>query len=150
MQQVIRLARETIRNSQNGPFAAMVVKGEQPIAHGVNTVVKDRDPTAHAEINAIRKACAVLGTHDLAGCELYSSCEPCAMCLSAIYWSHLDRVWYGSSAAEAAAAGFDDQFIYRQIPLPIADRQLTMTQLLATEAGVVFEDWIAKTDRKLY
>lgn len=133
-----------------GPFAALVVKDGRVIAEGVNRVTAAHDPTAHAEVEAIRAACAALGTFQLTGCDLYASCEPCPMCLGAIYWARPERVFYAATAADAARAGFDDAFIYRQLPVPPAERAIPMLNLLRDEAAAPFAAWSAKTDRTDY
>ena len=112
MRQAIALAVENVK-SGGGPFGAVIVKDGKVVATGVNRVTSDNDPTAHAEVNAIRKACMLLGTFDLSGCVLYTSCEPCPMCLGAIYWAHLDKIYYGANQRDAASANFDDSYIYR-------------------------------------
>lgn len=133
-----------------GPFAALVVKDGRVIAEGANRVTLANDPTAHAEVEAIRAACTALGTFQLTGCDLYASCEPCPMCLGAIYWARPERVFYAATAADAAQAGFDDAFIYRQLPVPPAERAIPMLNLLRDEAAAPFAAWRAKTDRTDY
>ena len=117
MKEAIRLATENVRAGRGGPFAAVVVKDGHIIASGTNSVTSTNDPTAHAEVTAIREACRALGTFQLSGCEIYTSCEPCPMCLGAIYWARPDRVFYAATASDAAAAGFDDSFIYEELKL---------------------------------
>jgi tRNA(Arg) A34 adenosine deaminase TadA len=141
MQRAIDLAAENARTGRGGPFAAIVVKDAELIADGVNLVTATNDPTAHAEIVAIRKACAELKEFHLAGCELYASCEPCPMCLGAIYWARPDVIYFSGTHDEAAAAGFDDSFIYEQIRLPVEQRSIPMKRLLAAEAERPFEEW---------
>ncbi len=141
MRRAIDLAVRNVRSGHGGPFGAVVVRNGEIIAEGVNAVTATNDPTAHAEIVAIREACRRLGTFRLDGCELYCSCEPCPMCLGAIYWAHIDRVFYGASADEASAAGFDDDFIYRQISIPPPDRVIPMRPLLGHEAMRAFDAW---------
>jgi len=141
MRQVIALATENVTSGSGGPFAAMVVREGKIIARGVNQVTATNDPTAHAEVVAIRAACQALGTFQLTGCTVYTSCEPCPMCLAALYWSRCDAVYYGNSADDAAAIGFDDSFLYQQVALPIEDRRLPMHRLLPEEAIVSFEAW---------
>ena len=133
-----------------GPFGAIIVKDGKIIAEGVNRVTTDNDPTAHAEINAIRNASAVLGTFNLSSCELYSSCEPCPMCLSAIYWAHIDNLYYSNTKNDAKAIGFDDSFIYDELNLPCHERRLKTHQYLSEEAIVAFERWKNKEDKTAY
>ncbi len=150
MRAAIRLSIQMMRRGQGGPFGAVVVRGDRIIGRGWNQVTSANDPTAHAEIVAIRAACARLRRFHLDGCDLYTSCEPCPMCLSAIYWSHLRTVFYGNTREDAARIAFDDDFIYRQIALPIPKRQIKMKQLLHREALAAFEEWSEKTDRIQY
>ena len=133
-----------------GPFGAVIVKDGKMIATGGNRVTANNDPTAHAEISAIRKACKKLNTFDLSGCEIYSSCEPCPMCLSAIYWAHLDRLYYGNTKKDAANIGFDDSFIYDELDLKPAERKIPSTQKLRDEAIKAFQIWDEKTDKIEY
>jgi len=147
MRKAIALSIENIQKG-GGPFGAVIVKDEKIIATGSNRVTANTDPTAHAEINAIRKASRKLGTFDLSGCQIYSSCEPCPMCLGAIYWAHLDKLYYGNTKVDAKNIGFDDSFIYDEIDLKPKDRKVTTTQLLQDEAIVAFELW-HKTDNKV-
>ena|ERR1700691_1926336 len=149
MRRAIALALENIRTG-GGPFAALVMKEGHVVAQGVNQVTAKNDPTAHAEIVAIRAACEALGTFRLAGCDLYSTCEPCPMCLGAIYWARPARVFYAGTAADAAAAGFDDAFIYDEIKLPYRVRRIPMAELLREESTVIFKEWAAKADRSPY
>lgn len=146
----IRLAAGKSAEGTCGPFGAVVVRDGRVVGEGWNRVVETSDPTAHAEIVAIRAACRTLGTHQLNGCVLYCSCEPCPMCLSAIYWARLDTVYYACSSADAAAAGFDDSIIYTEIALPAGRRALRMTQLCRTEGSAVFRDWLSNPNRKPY
>lgn len=133
-----------------GPFGAVIARDGEIIATGVNRVTSDCDPTAHAEVSAIRAAAKVLGTFDLSGCEIYTSCEPCPMCLGAIYWAHLDRMYYGNNQHDAAKIGFDDAFIYRELELPIAERRLKAEALLPEEAIQAFRAWEEKADKVEY
>jgi guanine deaminase len=149
MRRAIALAIDNIHDG-GGPFAALVVRGGDVVAQGVNQVTVKNDPTAHAEIVAIRAACNALGTFQLTGCDLYTTCEPCPMCLGAIYWARPARVFYAQSAADAAAAGFDDAFIYDELKLPITARRIPMTELLREEAGAIFEAWAAKANKTPY
>ena len=147
MRKAIALSVENIKKG-GGPFGAVIVKDGKMIATGVNRVTANTDPTAHAEVNAIRKAAKKLGTFDLAGCDIYTSCEPCPMCLGAIYWAHLDKLYYGNTKVDAKNIGFDDSFIYDEIDLKPKDRKVTTTQLLQDEAILAFELW-QKTDDKV-
>jgi tRNA(Arg) A34 adenosine deaminase TadA len=149
MRGAIALAVENVR-SGGGPFGALIVKGGRIIAEGTNQVTVTNDPTAHAEIVAIRAACCVLGDFQLTGCELYTTCEPCPMCLGAIYWARPDRVIYAGLAADAAAAGFDDAYIYTELSVPPASRRIPMTQLLRDESLAVFSAWKQQPNKKLY
>ena len=147
MRKAIALSIENIKKG-GGPFGAVIVKEGKIIATGSNRVTANTDPTAHAEINAIRKASRKLGTFDLSGCQIYSSCEPCPMCLGAIYWAHLDKLYYGNTKLDAKNIGFDDSFIYDEIDLKPKDRKVTTTQILQDEAILAFELW-QKTDDKV-
>jgi tRNA(Arg) A34 adenosine deaminase TadA len=120
----INLASENVKSGNGGPFGAIIVKNGEIVATGVNTVTTKNDPTAHAEVNAIRNACSKLDNFQLEGCEIYSSCEPCPMCLGAIYWSHIDKLYYAANKDDAAQAGFDDSFIYKELEVSISDRRL--------------------------
>jgi len=150
MTEAIRLADEAMRSNRGGPFGCVVVRRGRIIARGANNVVPANDPTAHAEVVAIREACRCLGTFRLDDCELYASCEPCPMCLAAIYWARIPRVYFANTRADAAAIGFDDDFIYRQIPLPPERRSVAMTQLLRDAAQASFREWEAKKDKTPY
>jgi tRNA(Arg) A34 adenosine deaminase TadA len=150
MREAIRLSLKMMRRGLGGPFGAVVVKGNRIVGRGCNRVTSANDPTAHAEIGAIRDACRRLKTFQLDGCDLYTSCEPCPMCLSAIYWARLRHVWYGNTRKDAARIGFDDDFIYREIALPIRKRKLKMKQLLHDEALPAFAEWRRKPDKILY
>lgn len=150
MQEAIRLAIDGVNSGRGGPFGAVVVKNGQIIGRGCNCVTSTNDPTAHAEVVAIRDACQSLGTFHLDGCEIYASCQPCPMCLAAIYWAHLDRLYFGATAAEAAAAGFADDFIYRQFSLPAEGRSIPAVQLLPAESLAAFEAWKNKVDKVAY
>jgi guanine deaminase len=141
MRRAITLAEKNVAASGGGPFGAVVVHNGRIIGEGTNQVTGSHDPTAHAEVVAIRAACSELGTHSLAGCEIYASCEPCPMCLSAIYWARIDLIFYGNTKTDAAAIGFDDDHIYREIPLPISERAIPTQQLLADEAITAFQAW---------
>lgn len=150
MQQAIALAIENVRSGRGGPFAAIIVKDGLVIGSGTNEVTTLNDPTAHAEVVAIRNACAGLGSFQLEGCDLYTTCEPCPMCLGAIYWARPARVFFAATAADAAAAGFDDAFIYQQISVPIAERSISFLPLLREEALACFRAWEDKKDRIPY
>lgn len=149
MQKAIDLALENIKN-EGGPFGAVIVKDGVIIATGANRVTANNDPTAHAEVCAIRNACTKLQTFNLEGCEIYSSCEPCPMCLGAIYWAHLDKLYYACNKDDAADAGFDDSFIYKELELKREDRNLQSEILLPQEAKVVFKSWKNQEDKTEY
>ena len=149
MREAIRLASANVENG-GGPFGAVIARGGEIIATGVNRVTANCDPTAHAEVSAIRAAAQKLGTFNLSGCEIYSSCEPCPMCLGAIYWARLDRLFYGNTKGDAARIGFDDAFIYKELALPLSERTLRAEQLLGKEAIATFEAWEQKTDKTPY
>ena len=149
MREAIRLASANVENG-GGPFGAVIARGGEIIATGVNRVTANCDPTAHAEVSAIRAAAQKLGTFNLSGCEIYSSCEPCPMCLGAIYWARLDRLFYGNTKADAARIGFDDAFIYKELALPLSARTLRAEQLLGKDALATFEAWEQKTDKTPY
>ena len=146
MQKAIELSIKNIHNN-GGPFGCVIVKNNKIISEGVNGVTQNNDPTAHAEIVAIRNACKKLNTFDLSGCELYTSCEPCPMCLSAIYWSHIDLVYYGNSRENAAEIQFDDKFIYDEMKKDINERKIPLKQILKDEAIKAFYLW-AETENK--
>lgn len=150
MAEAIRLANENIPSGKGGPFGAVVVKNGEIIARGSNHVLADNDPTAHAEVVAIREACRVLGSFQLDGCEIYTSCEPCPMCLGAIYWARPDKLYFAANRHDAAAAGFDDHFIYQEINSKIADRKIETHQILRADALQAFETWIEMDKKKLY
>ncbi len=150
MRHAIALSTQKMQENQGGPFGAVIVKDGEIIAEGWNQVTSHNDPTAHAEIVAIRNACRSLGQFYLTGCTLYTSCEPCPMCLAAIYWAHVDKIFYANTREDAAHIGFDDQHIYQQVQLPIHARALPMQQLLQAEAIQVFEAWENKADKVRY
>jgi tRNA(Arg) A34 adenosine deaminase TadA len=150
MRRAIALSREKMHAGDGGPFGAVVVKDGQIIGEGNNCVTSRNDPTAHAEVMAIREACRTLDTFSLEGCDIYASCEPCPMCLAAIYWARLDHLYYANSREDAAHIDFDDDHIYREVALPIEDRSLPTTRLLADEARVVFDEWQVKPDKTPY
>lgn len=141
MQEAIRLSLDKMREGCGGPFGAVVVKDGQIISRGWNRVTTANDPTAHAEVVAIREACAVLNSFSLQGCELYTSCEPCPMCLGAIYWSRVDRVFFAATRQDAAAAGFDDALFYEELAKAPGDRQLSTVQMLRKQALAAFDEW---------
>ena len=147
--QAIALAEKSIHEG-GGPFGAIIVKDDEIIAWGNNKVVKDHDPTAHAEIIAIRNACKKLGTYELKGCTIYSNCEPCPMCLGALYWTRIDKIVYASSRHDAAQIGFNDAFIYDELALMPNRRSIIMEQLVVPEAAHVFQQWCEKSDKKMY
>ena len=150
MQEAIRLADDGMRSGRGGPFGCVIVRRGEIVARGNNRVTSTNDPTAHAEVTAIREACRDLGTFQLTDCELYTSCEPCPMCLAAIYWARIPTVFYGNTRADAAAIGFDDDFIYQQIPLPPAERAIKMEPLLRDAAHTTFQAWAEKADKVRY
>lgn len=150
MQAAIDEAKVGIANNHGGPFGAVVVKDNQIIGRGHNCVPSTNDPTAHAEVNAIRNACQQLGTFNLQGYTIYTSCEPCPMCLAAIYWARLDKIYYGANQEDAANIGFDDRFFYQEINKPINDRTIPEERLLAEEAKTVLAQWYAKQDKIAY
>jgi tRNA(Arg) A34 adenosine deaminase TadA len=147
MARAIELAIDNVRYGRGGPFAAVVVKHGRVVAEGTNCVTSSNDPTAHAEVVAIREACAALGAFQLDGCDLYTTCEPCPMCLGAIYWARPACVYFACTAADAAAAGFDDAFIYEQIALPLVDRKIPFLELMREESLACFRAWTEKQDR---
>jgi tRNA(Arg) A34 adenosine deaminase TadA len=150
MREAIRLSIQMMRRGVGGPFGAVVVKGDKIVGRGCNQVTSSNDPTAHAEIVAIRDACRRLKTFQLDDCDLYTSCEPCPMCLSAMYWARLRSVFYGNTRRDAAKIAFDDDFIYREVALPIRKRKLVMKQLLREEALAAFVEWERKADKVPY
>lgn len=150
MRRAIALAIENVRTGNGGPFAAMVIKDGRVIAEGTNRVTSSNDPTAHAEIVAIREACRVLKDFQLAGCDLYTTCEPCPMCLGAIYWARPARIFYAGTAADAAAAGFDDAFIYDELKLPPAARRIPTAQILREESLAIFTAWQKQENKRRY
>ncbi|WP_137180467.1 nucleoside deaminase [Roseomonas sp. AR75] len=150
MRHAIALSRRGMEGGAGGPFGAVVVADGRVVAEGWNQVTSTNDPTAHAEVVAIRRACAALGRFDLRGAVLYTSCEPCPMCLAAAYWARLDAVVFGNAREDAAAIGFDDQFLYDEVPKPVKARTLPMRRLLAAEALEVFGAWAEKPDKVAY
>ncbi len=150
MRRAIARAIENVRSHGGGPFAALVVKDGRLISEGTNRVTATNDPTAHAEMVAIRDACRALGGFQLTGCDLYTTCEPCPMCLGAIYWARPARVFYAGTAADAAAAGFDDAVIYEELKRKPAARRIPMVQLLRDESLAIFSAWKEKIDKIVY
>jgi len=150
MEMAIRLAMENVKEGKGGPFGAVVVKDGRMIAAAANTVTSDNDPTAHAEVNAIRKACRELGAFQLEGCEIYCSCEPCPMCLGAIYWARPNRVYYACTKEDAAVAGFDDSFIYKEIALPDHMRTIPFFKYKEEGAEEAFQKWRKKENKIVY
>ncbi len=150
MQEAVSLGVAGMQEKGGGPFGAVIVREGELVGRGWNQVTRNLDPTAHAEVTAIRDACQSLQRFDLRGCELYTSCEPCPMCLAAIYWARLDRVYYACSRDDAARAGFDDQFIYDQIGLDLSERSLPMVKVECDAADELFRSWIAKPDKIPY
>lgn len=150
LREAIRLSIEKMEANAGGPFGAVVVRNGEIVGTGWNQVTSTNDPTAHAEVVAIRDACSSLKTFSLAGCEIYSSCEPCPLCLAAIYWSRLDRIYYAATCDDAAEAGFDDRSFYREIRKPTGERAVPMEQALRDEALVALQVWAKKEDRVRY
>jgi guanine deaminase len=150
MARAIQLSLESMRSGRGGPFGAVIVRDGAIIAEGSNQVTSRNDPTAHAEVLAIRKACAKTGRFELADCELYTSCEPCPMCLGAIYWARLARIYFANTAADAAQIGFDDSFIYAQLKVPHAERTIPAVQMMRDEALAAFRAWAEKPDKIPY
>jgi guanine deaminase len=150
MARAIRLSIDNVMSGQGGPFGAVIVRNGAIVAEGVNRVTADRDPTAHAEIVAIRQACGKLRAFQLTDCEIYTSCEPCPMCLGAIYWARLARVYFGNLASDASKIGFDDSFIYREIAQVFEKRSIPMIPLMREQALAAFRAWEAKPNKILY
>jgi tRNA(Arg) A34 adenosine deaminase TadA len=148
MKEAIELAKKNLQNGDGGPFGAVVVKDGKIVGRGYNKVVSTNDPTAHAEVNAIRDACKNLNSFHLTGCEIYTSCEPCPMCLGTIYWSRIEKIFYAADRNHATQAGFDDSFIYDEINIDPAKRSIPSIQLLERESEAVFNTWI-KLDNKI-
>ena len=150
MQEAVNAALKGMQNNEGGPFGCVIVKDGKIIGRGNNKVTSTNDPTAHAEVIAIRDACKNLDSFQLEGCEIYTSCEPCPMCLGAIYWARPDKVYFGSNQADAANIGFDDAFIYKEIPLPYKERSIPFEQLLPEMAITPFQEWEKKEDKTEY
>ena len=149
MRKAIELSKKSVANG-GGPFGAVIVKDGKIIAESSNSVTMDNDPTAHAEVNAIRKACKAMNSFELIGCDIYSSCEPCPMCLGAIYWARLDNLYFANSKKDAADIGFDDSFIYEELNVPVEKRRVKTSQFMREEAIVAFQNWEAKMDKTEY
>jgi len=150
MEEAVNAALKGMNNNEGGPFGCVVVKDGEIVGRGNNKVTSTNDPTAHAEVTAIRDACNNLGSFQLDGCVIYTSCEPCPMCLGAIYWARPDKVYYGSNQVDAANIGFDDEFIYKEIPLPYEKRSIPFEQLARDIALKPFQEWTAKVDKTEY
>ena len=150
MRIAIELSEYNVKQGTGGPFGAVIVKDGMIVARSANRVVPTNDPTAHAEVSVIRLACQELGTYDLTGCEIYTSCEPCPMCLEAIYWARIDKVYYANTKADAAAIGFDDHFIYDELEKPMEKRQMPFVQMMHNEALAVFKQWEISESKKDY
>lgn len=150
MAKAIGLSRESMNSFHGGPFAAIVVKNGEIISEGTNSVTAWNDPTAHAEIVAIRRACTKLQSFQLTGCDIYSTCEPCPMCLGAIYWARPQAVYFAAGRSDAAQAGFDDRFIYEQLALPLHERSLPAIQTMREEAAKVLQEWLSKPGKQEY
>jgi tRNA(Arg) A34 adenosine deaminase TadA len=150
MKRAIALATENVVRGRGGPFGAVVVKDGKVIATGVNHVTASNDPTAHAEVTAIRNACTLLATFQLEGCDVYTSCEPCPMCLAAIYWARCRAIYYGSTAADAAKVGFDDAFLYDEMKKPLSERAIPIVQMLPDEAWTSFAAWRDAAAKVIY
>jgi tRNA(Arg) A34 adenosine deaminase TadA len=150
MLRAVALATENVRSGQGGPFGAVIVREGAIVGEGVNRVTRDNDPTAHGEVRAIRAACQALGTFSLQGSEIYTSCEPCPMCLAAIYWARIDRIWFGNTSADAARVSFDDAFLYRELALPPRDRTIPSSMLLRDQAWESFQAWLDNPNKTPY
>ncbi len=150
MQEAIKLSQSGMNNNEGGPFGCVIVKGDEIIGRGNNKVMCNNDPTAHAEVVAIRDACKNLGSFQLADCEIYTSCEPCPMCLGAIYWARPKLVYYANNSKDAAAIGFDDSMIYEEMKVEICDRKIPIISLSRNEALKIFNEWARKADKNVY
>lgn len=150
MDRAIQLSIDNVHSGRGGPFGAVVVKDGNIVGEGTNQVTSTNDPTAHAEVLAIREACEQLGVFDLEGCEIYTSCEPCPMCLGAIYWARLSRIYFANAAADASKIGFDDSLIYRELAQPHSQRKIPMIQIMREEASAAFRAWEARPDKIAY
>lgn len=150
MRKAIDLATENVRSGSGGPFGAVVVRDGIIVGEGANRVTQQNDPTAHAEVRAIRAACQALGVFSLHGCEIYTSCEPCPMCLGAIYWARIDRIWFGNTSADAARVAFDDAFLYREVALPAPQRAIPSSMLMRDQAWESFQLWLDTPNKTPY
>lgn len=150
MRKAVELSRNGVTTGEGGPFGCVVVKGDEIVGSGWNQVTSANDPTAHAEIVAIRDACTRLRSFQLTGCEIYTSCEPCPMCMGAIYWARPEKVYYANTHQDAAAAGFDDSFIYEELTAPVNNRKIPMIRVEQPEALQVFKEWKEKEDKRVY
>lgn len=150
MRRAIALASDNVRSGRGGPFGAVVVRDGRVLGEGANSVIRAKDPTAHAEVEAIRAACRALGTFTLKGAEIYASCEPCPMCLAAIYWARMDRIWFGNTSADAARIAFDDALLYREIASPKHERAIPSAMHLRDEAQESFQLWLETPNKTLY
>lgn len=150
MKMAVALSRKGMEKGEGGPFGAIVVKGDKVIGQGYNSVTAENDPTAHAEVVAIRDACNTIGSFQLEGCEIYTSCEPCPMCLGAIYWARPDKVYFANTRSDAENAGFDDSFIYQEIALPPQKRKIPMVPMKDEEALEIFDEWKQKENKTTY
>jgi tRNA(Arg) A34 adenosine deaminase TadA len=150
MRRAIALATENVRTSLGGPFGAVIVRDGLVVGEGANSVTRTNDPTAHAEVQAIRDACRALGVFSLEGCTIYTSCEPCPMCLAAIYWARIDRIWYGNTSQDAARIAFDDAALYREFTLPPAQRSIPSSPLLREQAWESFQAWLDSSAKTPY
>jgi guanine deaminase len=150
MQEAVKVGLEGMRNSQGGPFGCVIVKNDEIMGRGCNKVIAENDPTAHAEVVAIRDACKKLQNFQLSDCEIYATSEPCPMCMGAIYWARPKKIFYANTCKDAAAIGFDDSFIYNELNIPKAERKIEIQRLLSDEAKQMFEDWKLKDNKTLY
>lgn len=150
LNEAIKLSRIGMNSDHGGPFGAIIVKNGEIIGRGWNKVTSSNDPTAHAEVVAIREACKTLNTYKLEGCEIYTSCEPCPMCLSAIYWARIEKIYFANTRQDAANIGFDDEFLYEELKLDLNQRKIPSEQLLKTQANLVFQEWNEKEDKEMY
>ncbi len=150
MAEALQLATENVLAGQGGPFAAIVLRGSDIVSRGTNTVTATNDPTAHAEVVAIRRACAALSSFQLVGCELYTTCEPCPMCLGAVYWARLDRIYFAATRDDAASAGFDDSLIYREVAASLKDRLIPIENVMREEGREPFRVWNIFQEKILY
>jgi guanine deaminase len=150
MMAAIKAGNEGMRNNIGGPFGCVIVKGDEIVGTGCNRVISSNDPTAHAEVVAIRDACKNLGSFQLDDCEVFTSCEPCPMCMGALYWARPSRIYFANTKTDAASIGFDDSFIYEEIALPIHNRKLQMVSVKLAEAKQMFDEWASKMDKTEY